>query len=364
MIFLLLLVSIALYLFFHFRSVFGGVRGTFFAAAILLVFAAGFFLREFFVGTVLNAVFTVWFCEAVLVFLVWDVVRICRRILVRRPLRVKARLLGNRIAFILGILVCTVFFAVGVPQNDHYRIREQVVSLPSGSAPFTAVFFSDLHIDPLFSRQKLSRLAADIDSVGPDLVLFGGDLADVSDSALRAEGYSELFSRVVSGAKVGAFGVNGNHEAYMERLGSSPEDWMRANGMVVLDDSTACLPKVCLTGRTDFVVAASRGTLRTELSRLAPADTSKPWIVLDHEPRGFEADYAGRIPSLVLSGHTHNGQFFPATALIGLIWELPAGFGTLSGAPWLVSSGIDSWGPPVRVGSNTEIWVLRFEPSL
>ncbi len=363
MVFLLLLVAFTLYLFFHFRSVLSGVRGTFLAASIFVVFFCGFFLREHFAGTLLEAIFTVWFCEAALLFLAWDFARLVRRLIVRKPLDAKIRLRGNRVVFGLGILLSAIFFAFGVPANNRYQVRELVVGIPETAEPFSAVFLSDLHIDPLFHRQKLERLAAEIDSIGPDLVLFGGDLADIKDSALRAEGYDSLFRRVVEKARVGAFGINGNHEGFMERAGSDPERWMRENGMIVLDDSTVCLQAVCLSGRTDFAVARERGAERAPLERLLPGDTALPWILMDHQPRGIEADYAGRLPNLVLSGHTHDGQFFPATLFIGLFWRLSAGFGSLDGVPWLVSSGIDSWGPPVRVGSETEIWVMRFEPS-
>lgn len=364
MLFLILLVIFTLYLFFRFRSVFPGVRGTFFAAAILVVFFGGFYLREHFAGMLLEAIFTVWFCEAMLLFLAWDVFRLIRRLAVRKPLDAKIRLCGNRIVFGLGILLSAIFFAFGVPVNNRYRTKELVVEIPKISEPFTAVFFSDLHIDPLFHRQKLERLAAEMDSIGPDFVLFGGDLADIKDSALRAEGYDSLFRRVVGKARIGAFGINGNHEGFMERSGSNPEQWMRENGMVVLDDSIACLPMVCFSGRTDFAVAMGRGVERLPLEWLLPKDTAKPWILMDHQPKGIEEGYVGRLPDLALSGHTHDGQFFPATALIGFFWRLSSGFGTLDGVPWLVSSGVDSWGPPVRIGSQTEIWVIRFEPAL
>ncbi len=363
MVFLLLLVAFTLYLFFHFRSVLSGVRGTFLAASILVVFFCGFYLREHFAGTLLEAVFTVWFCEAALLFLAWDIFRLIRWLVVRKPLDARIRLLGNRIVFGLGILLSAIFFALGVPANNHYLVRELVVGIPKDSAPFSAVFLSDLHIDPLFHRQKLSHLAAEMDSIGPDFILFGGDLADIKDSALRAEGYDSLFRSVVEKARVGAFGINGNHEGFMERAGSNPERWMRENGMIVLDDSTVCRQTVCLSGRTDFSVARERGVERASLERLLPGDSALPWIVMDHQPRGIETDYAGRLPTLVLSGHTHDGQFFPATLFIGLFWRLASGFGSLDGVPWLVSSGIDSWGPPVRVGSQTEIWVIRFEPT-
>lgn len=362
MIFFLVYLLLLLYLFFCFRGALSGRRGTFLAAGVIGLFLFGFWRRELFVGAVLNAFLIVFFCESLLAFLAWDLLYgICRLIFRGKDLK-KFRLYGNRAALSVGVLVTVVFFLVGIPANRDYRIRNAVVRIPASAKPFSAVFFSDLHIDPLFEKGKLLRLAADLDSLAPDFVLFGGDLADESDGKLREEGYDALFQKVASAAKVQAFGITGNHEAYMESSGSDPEGWMRRNGMTVLDDSTVCTVFACFSGRVDFQVARARGTLRTPLSELRP-DSVLPWILMDHQPKGMDSDYVGRMPQLGLSGHTHDGQFFPATAMIGFFWPLSVGFGSLGGIPWLVSSGIDSWGPPVRVGSETDIWHIRFEPS-
>ena len=220
-------------------------------------------------------------------------------------------------------------------------------------------------------------------------------------------GYDILFKKLTAGAKVAAVAINGNHESMLERSGSNPDEWMRKAGFVVLDDSTACLGNVCFTGRTDFMVARSRDMQRKPLSELIPdsimivehpkdstdsvvtetasatpnpttdsiADTTatvaaqtaydtvmvyRPWILLDHQPKGIEKTHAGRLPDFALSGHTHDGQFFPVTFIIDYVWKLAYGKGALGGVLWLVSSGFDCWGPPVRVGSDSEIWVIKF----
>ncbi len=100
---------------------------------------------------------------------------------------------------------------------------------------------------------------------------------------------------------------------------------------------------------------------------IAPAvayDTAvvhRPWILLDHQPKGIEMTHSGRLPDLALSGHTHDGQFFPVTFIIDYVWKLAYGKGALGGVLWLVSSGFDCWGPPVRFGSDSEFWVIKFK---
>ena len=225
---------------------------------------------------------------------------------------------------------------------------------------FTAVFFSDVHVDPLFRRAKLERMIASVDSIAPDYLLFGGDLADVSTMQLDEWGYDSLFRQLTSKAKVAAVAINGNHESMQERGGSDPDAWMRKVGFVVLDDSSACIGQACFTGRTDFQVARSRGIERVPLASLAPNDSVRSWILMDHQPKGIEPEYSGRLPDFALSGHTHDGQFFPGTIVINFVWRIAFGEGMLDGVRWLVSAGVDCWGPPVRVGSDADMWVIRF----
>ena len=87
----------------------------------------------------------------------------------------------------------------------------------------------------------------------------------------------------------------------------------------------------------------------------------QPWILLDHQPKGIEKTHSGRLPDIALSGHTHDGQFFPVTFIIDYVWKVAYGKGALGGVLWLVSSGFDCWGPPVRFGSDSEFWVIKFK---
>jgi hypothetical protein len=248
-----------------------------------------------------------------------------------------------------------------LPSRNAEAVDAEGVLSESRPRAFTVVFFSDIHVDPLFRRTKLERIIADVDSIAPDYLLFGGDLADVSMEQLDKWGYDSLFRKLTAVPKVAAVAVNGNHEGMQEGSGVTPGEWMRKVGFVVLDDSCACIGPTCFTGRTDFQVAYRRGVERIPLEALAPHDSVRPWLLLDHQPKGIEPDYSGRLPDYAFSGHTHDGQFFPGTVIINLVWRLAYGEGILDGVRWLVSAGVDCWGPPVRVGSDADMWVVRFE---
>ena len=400
----ILLIGLAL-IYINVSSVAKGKTGKIIGAAVLFVLFLGMFLRSTLVGSLIVTFFAVWLPNSLILYIPWTLYRIgyyftqphhLSRHLVRR---VSRYLLGITCAFTF------IFIGYGMQHNDEYKTNLLTIDLPGVyTESFTAIFFSDIHVDPLFKAQKLERFIAQVDSIKPDYLLFGGDLADITTEKMDHAGYDSLFKKLTAGAKVAAVAINGNHEAFMANSDNSPEEWMRKVGFVVLDDSTACLGGVCFTGRTDFTVARSRDIERKPLGVLIPdsikivehvkdttdslADSTRtvaaqdstmdtvaaapaitydtiplyrPWILLDHQPKGIEKTHSGRLPDFALSGHTHDGQFFPVTVLIDFVWKLAYGKGALSGVLWLVSSGFDCWGPPVRLGSDSEIWVIKFK---
>ncbi|MCQ2063771.1 MAG: metallophosphoesterase [Fibrobacter sp.] len=390
MIFICILIFGVLFLFFNIRQIAPGNKGSIVAGAIVVVLPVCFFFRGHFLACLGQDFLSVWLCEALLIYLLWWITRGVLLAVRRRRLERERSIFAARILLVATFVVSFAMCAVGYGIHGDYKIREASIDLPKvvavsaqAPSPFTILFFSDLHIDPLFDRAKLERMIHDADSLRPDYIVFGGDFADIHDSLLYRDGYDTLVAKFGATARVAALAVNGNHEGYMERQGSAPGEFLKRTGWKFLDDETFCDSLACFTGRTDFQVSRSREVPRKALSELAPkpapfpatslsdsaaslADSAqsvvenfRPWIVVDHQPKGIEPEHTGRLPDLVLSGHTHDGQFFPGTVIIDWVWRLAYGVGELDGVKWLVSSGVGSWGPPVRVGSETEMWLLR-----
>lgn len=357
----IILVVFAL-LFWNIRQIISGKCGSLIAGVLLAMTFLCFLFRENFFACVGQTFLFVWLCQALLLYLLFDFFLLGKFLLFRiqkkKTENAKIKIWGSRILFGLSLLIAAIFLGIGIPHNSDYKIRE--LTIPTNGENFSAIYFSDLHLNPLFQRSKFEKLIAQADSIQPDFILFGGDLADISDSSMTNAGYDSLFRKLVSKSKILTLAVTGNHEAYMERSGADPEGWLRKVGAVVLNDETICTPVACFTGRVDFQVAKIREIPRKNLKELLPSDLSLPWILMDHQPKGIEKDYMGRLPNLALSGHTHRGQFFPGTVIINLVWRHAYGFSLLDGVPWLVTSGLDSWGLPVRIFSDTEFWVIHF----
>ncbi|MEC7241406.1 MAG: metallophosphoesterase, partial [Myxococcota bacterium] len=67
---------------------------------------------------------------------------------------------------------------------------------------------------------------------------------------------------------------------------------------------------------------------------------------------------------LQLSGHTHGGQFAPFSSLVVLDQPYRSGLYTIGASLLYVNEGTGYWGPPLRIGTRSEITelVLRANP--
>jgi predicted MPP superfamily phosphohydrolase len=63
---------------------------------------------------------------------------------------------------------------------------------------------------------------------------------------------------------------------------------------------------------------------------------------------------------LQLSGHTHAGQFIPFGYLTKLIYkDFDYGLRRLKEFAIYTTSGVGTWGPPLRTGNQPEIVVIK-----
>ncbi len=101
-----------------------------------------------------------------------------------------------------------------------------------------------------------------------------------------------------------------------------------------------------------------KGHRSDPLKALAGAPSVDAKILLAHQPKSiFDAAKAGF--DLQISGHTHGGQFFPWNLLVGLDQPFVAGLDRYENTQIYVSRGTGYWGPPIRVGSPSEITLIK-----
>ena len=91
---------------------------------------------------------------------------------------------------------------------------------------------------------------------------------------------------------------------------------------------------------------------------LSDVDTTLPVIVLQHEPIEYES-LAANGADVVLSGHTHAGQIFPGNLIVPYFNENAYGLKYMHGIATVVTSGVGYYGPPIRVGTDSEVMVVN-----
>ena len=232
------------------------------------------------------------------------------------------------------------------------RITVPLANLPEAWRGRTAALVTDLHLGPLSGQAFLRRVLGKLRALQPDIIFISGDLFDGPTLGLR-----ELVApwREYT-APLGAFYVTGNHDEFAER--ALYLDPVRSAGIRVLDNEAVTLDGLDLVGVHDEE-SSDPAQLRTILTRVHP-DRQRPAILLAHRPVNLRvAEKAGI--SLQLSGHTHHGQMWPWNLLVRRIYG-PYAYGLhRHGKMWVnTCSGTGTWGPPLRVGTKSEIVLIRF----
>lgn len=260
-------------------------------------------------------------------------------------------LLGSLLALACGSLAALrgpVVQEVAVP----------VAGLDPALEGFRIAQVSDLHIGPTIGRAYVERVVQMVNALEPDLVALTGDIVDGPVARLKAD-TAPLAALQPEGR---VFFVPGNHEVY-----AGLRQWgahfgtlgiqVLVNSHALVEQVTAC---IVVGGVSDPSMVQLDESLRPDARRAAAPAAGRAFrLLLSHHPKlAADAEAAGF--DLQLSGHTHGGQFFPWTLAVRRIHaDSPLGL-SRRGRLWVyVSAGTGSWGPPLRLGTQTEVTLLR-----
>ena len=231
------------------------------------------------------------------------------------------------------------------------RVTVPLPNLPAFWDGKTLALVSDIHLGNFrgmaFSRKIVTRLR----ELDPECVLVAGDMFD--GAKIDAERAATPWADLV--APSGVYFAGGNHDDYGGR--ESYFEALRRTGMRILDNERVEIRGLQLVGVHD------QETHKPEefgaiLGR-ADIDPARASILLAHRPSNHPvAEKAGI--SLQLSGHTHGGQFWPWTLVVRKVHGVFAyGLNRFGRMLIFTSSGAGTWGPPFRLGTRSEIVLLR-----
>ncbi|HEY2492241.1 MAG TPA: metallophosphoesterase [Paenibacillus sp.] len=229
-----------------------------------------------------------------------------------------------------------------------------------GRRKLTIAVASDIHLGNIVGNRHLKRLIKGINRMEPDLILLPGDIIDDSIEPFMRNKMADSLKQLH--ATFGVYAVLGNHEYYGDNIEQYITE-MSSIGICVLRDETVSIDNdhMVIAGRKDRTAESMDPNGRLSIEELLDhVDKSKPIIVMDHQPYGFQqAAEAGA--DILLCGHTHRGQFAPNHWVTGRLFELDWGYMLKQHMHVVVSSGFGTWGPPIRLASRCEIIRLDVE---
>jgi len=260
-------------------------------------------------------------------------------------------------AVLFGLaLIATVYGLINATVIRVSRVTVKLPNLPVAWQGQTAALVTDLHLGPLSGAAFLRRVIARLRALKPDAVFISGDMFDGPTLGL-----DQLVApwRDYSAPR-GIFFVTGNHDEFAER--SLYLDPAKRVGLQVLNNEKVNLNGLQLIGLHDSEAGNPR-ELREILNKLQ-IDRQESSVLLAHRPINLSIAGEAGI-SLQLSGHTHGGQIWPWNLLVSRIYGRAAhGLSRLGKLQVYTSYGVGTWGPPLRVGTKSEIVLLQFEKDI
>ena len=282
------------------------------------------------------------------------------------------------------ICACGIVLAVLVSLYGIWSARHPVIksiditinNLPLSWRNKQIVQLSDVHLGTVNGAAFMQNVASRVNKLKPELILITGDLFDGMGGA-----QDDLVPALntLKAAK-GVYFVTGNHEGYLGL--KKPLSILRQTHIRVLDNEVVDVEGLQIVG-VGYPDYRLRNNVHEFLMSSGAYDPKKPSILMYHTPtnvadvntdRGTQQTKAYWRPDtsmslareagidLQLSGHTHQGQLFPFNLLTRTIYNgYDYGLHNEENFQLYVTSGTGTWGPPMRIGTSSEIVLITLK---
>lgn len=230
------------------------------------------------------------------------------------------------------------------------------VSLPDMHAAWKGrkiVFVSDVHLGNVHHVKFAEKVVRKITALKPEVVFIGGDMFDggACDPDALVAPFRDLH------APKGVYFISGNHEFYVRNFETAFEA-IRKTGIRILNNEKIEIDGVEIVG-VDYRDVHKKEEFAAVLAKIG-VDRNKVSILLKHEPDNLPVAEAAGI-SMGFFGHTHQGQIFPLNLITRQMYKgFDYGLKQHGTMKVYTSSGVGTWGPPLRLGTRSEIVLVEF----
>ena len=237
------------------------------------------------------------------------------------------------------------------------KVKMPIKNLPDFLIGKTLMQISDIHVGNRFDYNFIIESFIKAQKLNPDFVVFTGDYISLHNKKVQFDKLTEVLKNTVKG-KLGTVGILGNHDygvnwAEME-IANKIERMLIDSEVNVLRNAKFELNGLNFIGFDDYWGLNFNPKLVMD-----SYDTSKPSVLLCHNPDVCDLDVWNGYQGWILAGHTHGGQFFPWTIVVRLVHRYAMGIYAVGNSWVYVNAGTGSWGPRIRLGTTAEITLLE-----
>ncbi|WP_339170539.1 metallophosphoesterase [Paenibacillus sp. FSL H7-0943] len=295
-----------------------------------------------------------------LLLILSDVILLISKWIKVLPSPIPARVILHTRSIVLILVIGLVSY--GIYNANHLKEATYPLQIHKNTSldQLNIVLISDLHLGYVNDVKFIEDVVDRINGLQPDIVLMTGDIFNGNYYALSNPSKGiELLSTIQS--TYGVYACLGNHDA-----GRSYDEIVnfidKSNIKLLNDEHVVIDNQFVVVGRRDSSPIGNQGNPRAITSEvMSDIDTNLPVIVMDHQPTN-RIEYTDDV-DLILSGHTHQGQVFPANLITNAMFTVDYGhYQKNSNSPHvIVTSGAGTWGPPLRIGTNSEIAQIKVD---
>ncbi|MFH1615649.1 MAG: metallophosphoesterase [Planctomycetota bacterium] len=253
-----------------------------------------------------------------------------------RPfIKIKSSVAGTLI--IIAVALLTIYSIINAQ-----LVRIKNLKIP-GPIDANIVQLSDIHIGSV-SVNFLKRIIDKTNALNPDLVLITGDLIDNYNAD------TQKAIALLENLKAPVLFVTGNHEKYAGP--AKITKLLTAANVKVLNNQLADFSRIQILG-IDY--NDNENDIERTIEKLN-IDKSKFCILMSHRPVELKTPTG---IDLALTGHTHAGQIFPFNYIVGLFYPYTSGLHKQNNTYIYGTPGTGTWGPRMRLGSRSEIVLIK-----
>lgn len=256
------------------------------------------------------------------------------------------------------------FTVYGLVTAASPKLVEQTIALPKLENPMRAVLLTDTHFGHYRGKRQMQHIVNMVNEAKPDIVFFTGDCFEswYNFSMETIEPLRQLTAPL--------YFVDGNHDTYVNA--NQVKKLLRQIGIHVMENESLEYAGLQIVG-LDYMVAdenayddmhAASGTetIQSAMQKMVLSD-SLPTVVLHHSPMGAKyMEEAGA--DLFLAGHTHGGQLWPVTWINNRLFQFNRGLYRLNTLQVYTSCGTGTFGPPMRLGTVSEVTLIHLVPKM